>query len=201
MESEQKSRLGPSGRRVAANLKQLRGRVPVRELSARLAKVGRPILPSGVTKIEQGSRRVDADDLVALALVLDVTPNRLLLTDGIEGDRIDLAPAFEPWTRHEAWGWACGDHLMVHDAAGDDIADFRPSTLTARYERFARVNRPHVPRDEPSLADFVAHKEKLSKLAELVAELEREGVPRKAAYHFVDVELYFAERGDDGEHH
>src|SRR3954454_23683106 len=40
---------------------------------------GRPILASGLGKIESGERRVDVDDLVALAVALDVSPVRLLL--------------------------------------------------------------------------------------------------------------------------
>lgn len=107
----------------------------MRELSARLTKLGRPILPSGITKIEQGTRRVDADDLVALAVALKVTPTRLLLgpppTDGPHDPAHDeawewvdwedsqgrkrqpiplirLAPelALEPW---DAWPWALGE--------------------------------------------------------------------------------------------
>lgn len=107
----------------------------MRELSARLTKLGRPILPSGITKIEQGKRRVDVDDLVALAVALKVTPTRLLLgpppTDGPDDPAhkeawewvdwespdgtkrypiplIRLAPdlALEPW---EAWPWALGE--------------------------------------------------------------------------------------------
>ena len=39
-------------------------------------EVGRPILPSGIIKIEKGTRQVD--DLAALALTLGVAPNRLM---------------------------------------------------------------------------------------------------------------------------
>lgn len=120
---------------MAKEVARLRGRTTVRELSARLAKLGRPILPSGITKIEQGTRRVDVDDLVALAAVLKVTPTRLLLgpppsaegddpahedvwewhpwTDAEGNERspipsLRLLPelAMEPW---EAWMWATGD--------------------------------------------------------------------------------------------
>jgi transcriptional regulator with XRE-family HTH domain len=44
----------------------------------RLAALGRPILPSGLSKIEQSTRRVDVDDLVALADALRTVPSRLL---------------------------------------------------------------------------------------------------------------------------
>jgi transcriptional regulator with XRE-family HTH domain len=74
------AKVGPVGERVAENVKRLRGRehVSVRELSKRLQAAGRPILPSGITKLEQGVRRVDVDDLVALADALGVSPLRLM---------------------------------------------------------------------------------------------------------------------------
>jgi transcriptional regulator with XRE-family HTH domain len=50
----------------------------LREVSDRLARYGRPILPSGLAKIEKGDRRVDVDDLVAIARALGVNPERLL---------------------------------------------------------------------------------------------------------------------------
>ncbi len=133
---ETTTKLGSVGQRVAKEVARLRGSTSVRELSSRLAKLGRPILPSGITKIEQGKRRVDADDLVALAVALQVTPTRLLMgpppTDGTahdpahdevwedsewvspDGTRrwsiplLRLAPdlAMEPW---EAWPWALGE--------------------------------------------------------------------------------------------
>lgn len=71
-------KVGPVGQRVAERVKQYRGSISVRELSARLTAQGRPILPSGITKIEQGVRRVDVDDLFALAESLEVVPSQLL---------------------------------------------------------------------------------------------------------------------------
>src|SRR4051812_17317785 len=106
--------LGPTGRRVAENVKQLR-KVTVRELSAQLAEVGRPIAPSGITKIEQGERAVDVDDLVALALVLDATPNRLLIGASNEREQlIDLEPDFAA-TFEAAWQWVDGLLPAAHD--------------------------------------------------------------------------------------
>lgn len=101
--------------------------MPVRELSARLKSLGRPILPSGITKIEQGQRRVDCDDLVALAVALKVTPNRLLfgppppdeggtLPEELyehtsDGSFLRLADelALEVW---DVWSWAVGDVML-----------------------------------------------------------------------------------------
>lgn len=188
-------KLGPTGERVARNVKQLRGRVPVRELSQRLSKVGRPILPSGVTKIEQGSRRVDADDLFALSIALDVTPNRLLLTesadpdeamvmllDGHIGDSTHAATGLRD-TR-SAWQWACGDGWWGMEFPGEPL----PMTISdrrARIQRFSAVNRPHDPADLMPLEEMEPHLEKLQELARIIGELEAEGVSRNAAMNFV----------------
>lgn len=88
------AKLGAAGREVAARVRQVRElrRLSVRELSERLERVGRPILPSGVTKIEQGARRVDVDDLVALANALEVLPERFVAGSfgDLDFDRVDL---------------------------------------------------------------------------------------------------------------
>jgi Helix-turn-helix domain len=55
-----------------------RKQLSLHQLSDRLAAVGRPILPSGLSKIEQGTRRVVVDDLVALADALGTVPGALL---------------------------------------------------------------------------------------------------------------------------
>lgn len=127
--------VGPVGERVAENVKRLRGRVPVRELSARLGGLGRKMLPSAITKIEQGARRVDADDLVALALVLGVTPNRLLLCDREQAGETDGDMVLSPQTtvlwRH-AWAWADGDRPLEGPDGPHGGRDFRVA------------HRPHV---------------------------------------------------------
>jgi transcriptional regulator with XRE-family HTH domain len=71
---------GPVGKAVARNIRRLRDSqgLSLHELSGRLRRIGRPILPSGISKIEAGSRRVDVDDLAALAHALGTDPNTLL---------------------------------------------------------------------------------------------------------------------------
>ena len=62
-------------------------------------------------KIEKGERRVDVDDLVALALALGVTPNRLTLPDmdlpGITTKYL-LTPAVAG-SPVALWQWAQGE--------------------------------------------------------------------------------------------
>lgn len=77
----------------------------MRFLAALLRKLGHSILPSGITKIENQTRRVSVADLVALALALGVNPNRLLLP--VDGSPVALTPEFEVDQRR-AWGWADG---------------------------------------------------------------------------------------------
>ena len=128
---------------------------------------------------------------MALALVLDVTPNRLLLTDGARtDDEFDLGPDITT-SSEGAWKWASGDVLIVHHYAEDfvedeDYADItNPNGIMERIDRFVRVNRPHDPRDTTDMRELIPHKAALRKLARLVNELEEAGVPRKAAYRYV----------------
>lgn len=87
METEKRNRgpaatdIGSAGRDAATNVLRLRKAhgLTVKGLAERLAAKGRPIPASGLTRIELGQRRIDVDDLVALASVFDVTPGQLLL--------------------------------------------------------------------------------------------------------------------------
>lgn len=73
--------LGPTGVAVADNIKRVRAQagLSLRELADKLADNGHPIAHSGLSKIENKTRRVDADDLMAIAVALGVSPVALLL--------------------------------------------------------------------------------------------------------------------------
>jgi hypothetical protein len=125
--------LGPTGERVADNIRDLRDsakpRLSTYDLAERMAELGRPIAPTGITKIEAKGRRVDAGDLIALALALNTTPNRLLLPGSRYTDReVQLTPN-ESKVETEAWVWANrslpgleGDHL-------EDVNQYLPQVL------------------------------------------------------------------------
>jgi transcriptional regulator with XRE-family HTH domain len=69
------------------------------ELTARLTAAGRPMSQPIVSRIEAGGRRVDVDDLVALAAVLDVSVLALLPDDGRrapDAPRLPVALAVTP---------------------------------------------------------------------------------------------------------
>lgn len=71
---------GPVGEIVRANVNRLREakRISQRDLSRLMGEAGWPMLASGISRIEQGTRRVDVDDLAVLAKVFGVRPEELL---------------------------------------------------------------------------------------------------------------------------
>lgn len=79
---------GSAARAVAENVALVRRRRGMKQsdLAAKLAEVGRPIPTASVAKIEAGTRRVDVDDLAALATALGATAGALMtpLLDGQE---------------------------------------------------------------------------------------------------------------------
>lgn len=163
--------LGPTGRTVAANVKRLRERrgLTLRALSAALKEQGRSLSADALNKIENGAghegrgiRRVDADDLVALAVVLGVNPSALLLPYTAKGD-VELTVGGKVDAR-TAWKWAQGERpLRVPE--GDDGAalvdfqrDARPAgmrmwPITTRAGRVAAVESDRERMDELGGAD------------------------------------------------
>lgn len=118
-------RTGAAGIRVARNVAQLREQrgMSVRALSARMDKLGRPLLPSGITKLEQGDRRVDVEDLLALAVAFGVNPSRLLLGPDGEDQPVILTPTVTvpAWA---AWQWADGFQPLPTRPADDEDYPF-----------------------------------------------------------------------------
>lgn len=100
---------GPTADQVAKNIKRIRNarQLDQKAVSARLAEVGRPMLPTVVSKIERGERRIDVDDLIAFALALNVAPVALLLPPKWNDDRVPLTPDVS-LTARTAWLWAEG---------------------------------------------------------------------------------------------
>lgn len=131
---------GPIGRAVAANVRVVRERRQVSQqaLSVRLADLGRPILSTGIAKIEAGDRRVDVDDLLALAAALNVSPALLLLPDGGEDDPVAVT---ERLTRPawSVWMWVEGLYaLPLENGEVDPDADMALHDLRPTWKRRER---------------------------------------------------------------
>ncbi|OBJ43113.1 hypothetical protein A5621_00880 [Mycobacterium colombiense] len=81
MAGEKRIQLGPTGETVRANIQRLRQaqNLGYTKLARVLEEIGRPIPDLGLRRIEAGDRRVDVDDLMALAVALGVSPVTLLM--------------------------------------------------------------------------------------------------------------------------
>jgi transcriptional regulator with XRE-family HTH domain len=101
---------GPTSKRVSENVERLRKDrgLSQAQLAQRLAEAGRPMRDTAVSKIERGTRRVDADDLVALALALNVSPLTILLPPASSDAPVDLTDTYQvgEWA---AWQWGMGE--------------------------------------------------------------------------------------------
>lgn len=133
--------VGPSGRTVAANVKRLREArgLTLRALSSTLKEQGRSLSADALNKIENGAsaepravRRVDVDDLVALALALGVNPSALLLpfTDD-PAEVIEVTGAGEV-SAEQAWDWADGEMPLGRITPGDPEGNLLRWALYAR---------------------------------------------------------------------
>jgi transcriptional regulator with XRE-family HTH domain len=119
-----KSDLGPIGVNVANTVQQFRDerKLSYAELSRRLAGMGREIPPLGLRRIESGTRRVDVDDLIVLALALGVSPLALLLPT--EDSR--LVPEGDQHPVDRIWRWASGSQSLSKQDAFKFMRDSNP---------------------------------------------------------------------------
>jgi len=93
---------------VSANVKRLREKrnLALRGLAKKLADLGRPLTHTAVDQIEQGGRRVDVDDLVALAAALDVSPITLLMpADADAQTAVEATGIGEGVSALALWNW------------------------------------------------------------------------------------------------
>lgn len=139
---------GPVSRHVAANLALFRAErgMSTTRLSQGLAKLGSPIPPTGITRIEKGQRRVDADDLVALAAVLNVSPLALLLpAEGSSRTAVVDLTSEQSALLVDAWRWAEGVSALPFepgDRAGQEQQE--------AYERLSQSPRLRYVRRQPA---------------------------------------------------
>lgn len=99
--------LDSTGETVRSNLRRIRDRQGISgpDLSAKLIDLGRPIPPLGIHRIEAGKRRVDVDDLMALAVALQVSPISLLMPVSDDPEAQVTATGVGPLTAYELLSW------------------------------------------------------------------------------------------------
>lgn len=125
--------IGEIGRRVGERVRIVRRErgLTQDELSARLAQLDRPMPTASIGRLESGDRRVDVDDLMALAYALDVSPLSLLLPF-TEMPSEEFAPAGvgRSMDALTAWAWAAGAEPHWYESGNPDSqmsawSDFR----------------------------------------------------------------------------
>ncbi|WP_448235849.1 helix-turn-helix domain-containing protein [Microbacterium paulum] len=99
---------------VSANLRAARQAIgmDVRTAARLMTEAGRKLSPSGISKIENGDRRVDVDDLTALAYLLRTTP-AALLTPPDEAATLTGVP--ESCLPEELQAWIAGAVKLTTD--------------------------------------------------------------------------------------
>jgi transcriptional regulator with XRE-family HTH domain len=129
--------LGPIGVAVAANIERLRKsqNLSYAELSRRLDALGRPIASLGLTRIRARERRVDVDDLVALALALGVSPTTLLLPysdasteAGAADGKARVTDRGEQYPLSQVWRW------FVAESPIDVPPSYPPSRAAVEFQ-------------------------------------------------------------------
>ncbi|QCX75450.1 Helix-turn-helix protein [Streptomyces sp. YIM 121038] len=100
----------PTAATVAENIRRARARrgKSTYELSALLTEAGHTVSQSALSRMERGLQRVTVSDLMALAVVLDVSPLGLLLPLGDDGAEAVDVTGGGTLPLHRAWSWAQG---------------------------------------------------------------------------------------------
>ncbi|MDJ0311674.1 helix-turn-helix transcriptional regulator [Arthrobacter sp. H35-D1] len=123
----QKMELGPTGRTVAENMKRVRvdRGLNYADLSRSVTERGRTISPLAIRRMEEGGRRIDVDDLMALAIALGVNPSALLLPhyigDEDYSDEVTAMP--EGTTAADIWAWGDGWQALPHERSNALVID------------------------------------------------------------------------------
>lgn len=133
--------LGPIGEIVRENVARIRRdrRLTAQALSDLLADTSHPIGRGAISDIERGARRVDADDLVALAAALGVSPADLLAASddrqvSVAGSSAGSVPAnvYRDWIHR-------GSPLGIHPESSASLVatKARLESRIAQYEEIA----------------------------------------------------------------
>jgi len=130
--------MGATGRDVALNLKRIRTAAGLTqaELSARISDLGYKILPASIGKIETQDRRVEVDDLMVLAVALDVSPLGLMMPwTSRPTDTVELTAHSGHVLAYDVWRWAMGsvpiETREQYEDALSDVGVFRDHSVPA----------------------------------------------------------------------
>lgn len=143
--------LEASGQTVRDNVVRIRKSqgITLTQLSERLETLNHPISTSALSQIANGARRVDVDDLVALAIALNVSPVDLLMPQaGGPDELVRITGTQEPGPASVVREWM----RSVHDRP---VRNNLPRTVADNwYQKFGIPNEQFNP--PPGLREYVA---------------------------------------------
>lgn len=119
--------LGSSGETVRQNIRRVRDQrgMSQNDLSARMRQLGRPIPPLGIHRIENGDRRVDVDDLVAIAVALEVSPTTFLVPNSTDrSDPVTATGLSRTYPAEALWDWVRMDKFIEGASTGVERFEF-----------------------------------------------------------------------------
>jgi transcriptional regulator with XRE-family HTH domain len=136
------TRIGPAGWVLAANIQRVRDsqRLKYAELARLLAAAGREIPVLGLRRIERGERRVDFDDLLALAYVLEVTPVDLMVSGVATEEPYPVTAEIER-SSSDVREWIRGEQLIPL------VTEQDPTSPSGRTVTVTRAAIRHMPKD------------------------------------------------------
>ena len=126
-EPKKKNPIGVTGTTVADNVKRLREeqRLAFTELAREPGGDWEADSHAGLRHIEAYKRRVDSDDLMALAVALGVSPITLLLPNSYDrSDLVTVTGVPEPCSAKQVWEWMRADGPLSAPDSGIDLIDF-----------------------------------------------------------------------------
>lgn len=105
---------GITNKHVAANIRAARQAIgmDLRTMSDALDAASRKLSPSGISKLENGDRRVDVDDLTVIAYLLRTSPAALLTPPE---DETTLTGVPEKFLPEEVEKWARGELVLTNE--------------------------------------------------------------------------------------
>lgn len=133
---------------VAANIKRIRKMRDMtgREFIAQLGERGVKLLPSGLTAMEKGERRLTVEEMLAIAIVLNTSVIDLL--SPVDGWPMEVAKDVEPLESFWLELWLNGAMPWPQEPAGDaavtQLEEFLASASTFRRTMQRRDMRPEM---------------------------------------------------------
>jgi len=190
MESRQRGNpAGNTNAHVAANLRSARQAIgmDLRTFSERVKETGRSMSPSALSKIENGDRRVDVDDLTVFAYILQTTPATLLAPP--EGASPPTGVPSGQYNLEEIQAWVRGQaKFTTEDLARywkDEYFSAVSSihyyeNLMVQYAEDGKGNQMHRSTYEERLASFRARRD-AARVRLLMLDPDALPAPRDAA--------------------